>query len=47
MRAVLAKLVGFCASATLDPATQRFHKGELAAQLPDAAKLAAHDEKLA
>ena len=46
-RALLAKLIGFCASASLDPATQRFHKGELAAQLPDTAKLAAHDEKLA
>ena len=47
MRALLAKLVGYCASAALDPATLRFHKGELAAQLPDTAKLAAHDEKLA
>lgn len=46
-RAVLGKLVGYCASATLDPATQRFHKGELAAQLPDGEKLAAHDAKLA
>lgn len=47
MRALLAKLVGFCASASLDPATQRFHKGEPAAQLPDLTKLAAHDDKLA
>lgn len=46
-RALLGKLVAHCSSAALDPATQRFQRGEPAAQLPDTAKLAAHDEKLA
>jgi hypothetical protein len=47
MRALLGKLVGYCGSAALDPATRRFKNGELAAQLPDTAKLSAHDAKLA
>jgi hypothetical protein len=46
-RALLAKLSAHCPSAGLDPATQRFQRGEPAAQLPDTDKLAAHDAKLA
>lgn len=46
-RILLKTLVGRCPTASLDPATKRFHGGEPAAQLPDVTKLAAHDSKLA
>jgi len=46
-RALFAKLAAHCKSASIDPATQRFQRGEPAAQLPDMTKLAAHDDKLA
>jgi hypothetical protein len=39
-------MIAKCPEASLDPATKRFKGGEPAAQLPDLAKLAAHDEKL-
>ncbi len=45
-RALLAAMVAKCPEASLDPATKRFAAGEIAAQLPDLAKLAAHDQKL-
>lgn len=45
-RALLAAMVAKCPDASLDPATKRFVAGEPAAQLPDLAKLAAHDQKL-
>ncbi|CAN5920977.1 hypothetical protein BH11MYX3_BH11MYX3_04870 [soil metagenome] len=45
-RALLAAMIAKCPEASLDPATRRFVAGEPAAQLPDLAKLAAHDEKL-
>ncbi len=47
-RAIVKQLVAWCAKATLDPATKQFVEGTgEAAQLPDLATLAAHDEKLA
>jgi hypothetical protein len=46
-RAVLNAMLEHCPAASLDPATKRFHGGELAAQLPDLKKLDAHDAKLA
>ena len=46
-RALLGKLAAHCPAAAIDPATQRFQRGELAAQLPDTDRLAAHDAKLA
>ncbi len=45
-RALLAAMIAKCPDASLDPATKRFSAGEPAAQLPDLAKLAAHDQKL-
>lgn len=46
-RALLDAMIVRCPEASLDPATKRFQGGEPAAQLKDATKLAAHDEKLA
>lgn len=46
-RGVLNAMLAKCPGASLDPATKRFQAGEPAAQLPDLAKLAAHDDKLA
>ncbi len=46
-RALLTTIMARCPTASLDPATKRFHGGEPAAQLRDVMKLAAHDGKLA
>ena len=47
-RALAVQLIAWCPRATLDPASRAFVDGGAdAAQLPDLATLAAHDEKLA
>lgn len=46
-RSLLEVITASCTECQLDPATRAFVAGDLAAQLPDAELLAAHDERLA